>query len=105
MRASDVFDVLVSCADFDTFKEIMLAHKGQREGSGIQLTVTVPSKNYFTRAARARARLCLDRDADGLEQVGVLALEIHLDEETEGEERPDLNLTIMPASPNRSLAT
>ena len=31
MRASDVFDVLVSCADFETFKDLMLSHKSLRE--------------------------------------------------------------------------
>jgi len=31
MKASDVFDMLVSCADFETFKELMLSHKSMRE--------------------------------------------------------------------------
>jgi hypothetical protein len=31
MKASDVFDILVSCADFETFKELMLSHKSMRE--------------------------------------------------------------------------
>ncbi|EKX54011.1 hypothetical protein GUITHDRAFT_100262 [Guillardia theta CCMP2712] len=37
MRSSDVFDVLVSCADFTTFKELMLAHKTEMNGVGPQL--------------------------------------------------------------------
>lgn len=41
MQGTDVFDMLVSFADFDTFKEIMLAHKHEREGSGVSLTVGV----------------------------------------------------------------
>ena len=31
MKASDVFDMLVSCADFETFKDLMLSHKSMRE--------------------------------------------------------------------------
>mmetsp|Transcript_53184 Transcript_53184/g.77943 ORF Transcript_53184/g.77943 Transcript_53184/m.77943 type:complete len:221 (-) Transcript_53184:8-670(-) len=75
MKASDVFDVLVSCADFETFKELMLAHKTERDGGGVQL--------------------CVD----------VRALTVHVDEQEDGEERPDLdlNLNITPvASPKRS---
>mmetsp|Transcript_35161 Transcript_35161/g.54945 ORF Transcript_35161/g.54945 Transcript_35161/m.54945 type:complete len:227 (+) Transcript_35161:127-807(+) len=68
MRSSDVFDMLVSCADFDTFKEIMLSYKQQREGGGIQL------------------------------HVGVMPLELHTDEQEDGEERPDLILSISPVS-------
>mmetsp|Transcript_5033 Transcript_5033/g.11437 ORF Transcript_5033/g.11437 Transcript_5033/m.11437 type:complete len:231 (+) Transcript_5033:30-722(+) len=75
MRASDVFDVLVSCTDFETFKEIMLSHKSQKNGSGIQL------------------------------MVNIRPLAIHTDEETEGEARPDLTLSITPvSSPKRPLA-
>jgi len=71
MQCSDVFDMLVSCADFETFKELMLSHKMEREGGGIQLC------------------------------VNVRALTVHADEQEDGEERPDLNLDITPvASPS-----
>jgi len=77
MKASDVFDMLVSCADFETFKELMLSHKSEREGGGIQLC------------------------------VNVTPLTVHVDEQEDGEARPDLdlNLNITPAaSPKRSAA-
>lgn len=71
MKESDVFDMLVSCADFETFKDLMLSHKMQRDGGGIQLC------------------------------VNVTPLTVHVDEQEDGEERPDLNLNITPvASPN-----
>ena len=41
MQESDVFDMLVACADFETFKELMLSHKLAKEGGGISLTVNV----------------------------------------------------------------
>eukprot|EP00961_Rhodomonas_salina_P272114 3677257-Rhodomonas_salina.2 len=73
MNASDVFDMLVSCSDFETFKEIMLSHKYQREGGGVQL------------------------------QLDVRMVHVHKEEQEEGEERPDLNLDILPVpSPNRA---
>lgn len=71
MQESDVFDMLVSCADFETFKELMLSHKLEKEGGGISLT------------------------------VNVRPLAVHIDEQEDGEARPDLNLDITPvASPN-----
>lgn len=75
MRASDVFDVLVSCADFETFKDLMLSHKSLREGGGVQLS------------------------------VNVTPLTVHTDEQEDGDARPDLNLRITPvASPKRNAA-
>eukprot|EP00802_Teleaulax_amphioxeia_P022306 Tamp_22740.p1 GENE.Tamp_22740~~Tamp_22740.p1 ORF type:complete len:218 (+),score=77.93 Tamp_22740:89-742(+) len=72
MKASDVFDMLVSCADFETFKDLMLSHKSMREGGGVQLC------------------------------VNVTPLTVHVDEQEDGEARPDLNLHISPVpSPKR----
>lgn len=67
MRSSDVFDVLVkpppplprprlfshaldqvSCADFTTFKELMLAHKTEMNGVGPQLKLDVRPVSFFS---------------------------------------------------------
>jgi len=68
MQSTDVFDMLVSFADFDTFKEIMLSHKHQREGKGVNLSV----------------------------EISTVAL--HHNEQEDGDEVPDLNLSITPMS-------
>mmetsp|Transcript_3630 Transcript_3630/g.12893 ORF Transcript_3630/g.12893 Transcript_3630/m.12893 type:complete len:148 (-) Transcript_3630:1314-1757(-) len=72
MRSSDVFDVLVSCADFTTFKELMLAHKTEMNGVGPQLKLDVRPVSFFS------------------------------DEQLDGEEMPDLNLCITPLRPKGS---
>uniref|UniRef100_A0A6U4NUG4 ADP-ribosylation factor-like protein 2-binding protein n=1 Tax=Hemiselmis andersenii TaxID=464988 RepID=A0A6U4NUG4_HEMAN len=74
MQSTDVFDMLVSFADFDTFKDIMLSHKHQRHGGSVQLAVNVS-------------------------QVA-----IHRDEQEDGEEFPDLNLDITPVPSPKKIA-
>eukprot|EP00440_Ansanella_granifera_P042444 gb/GFBE01046014.1/.p1 GENE.gb/GFBE01046014.1/~~gb/GFBE01046014.1/.p1 ORF type:complete len:221 (+),score=72.32 gb/GFBE01046014.1/:1-663(+) len=67
---SAVFDLLVSCGDFMTFKQQMLAAKdGEKESLA----------------------------------VGGHAAQIHVDEDEEGEARPDLDsfLTVSPATPSK----
>mmetsp|Transcript_24485 Transcript_24485/g.47621 ORF Transcript_24485/g.47621 Transcript_24485/m.47621 type:complete len:220 (+) Transcript_24485:24-683(+) len=74
MQSTDVFDMLVSFADFDTFKDIMLAHKHQRHGGSVQLA------------------------------VNVMQVPIHRDEQEDGEEFPDLNLDITPVPSPKKIA-
>jgi ADP-ribosylation factor 2-binding protein len=69
---SEVFDLLLSLGDFETFKEVMLSYKEE-----------------------------LSQDASSSMQIHCSAMRLYSEEQEDGDERPDLDfgLTISPVGP------
>eukprot|EP00775_Hariotina_reticulata_P003192 gene3192-3470_t len=77
---AEVFDLLTSIGDFDTFKSIMLAYKDEQQRGGELL------------------------------QLQCCAMELHGEEQEEGDVRPDLDMSlcispILPSSPSMAAVT
>lgn len=71
---ADVFDVLLSLGDFTVFKDIMLSYKASKAG---------------------RCNDDLNLSLDGS------SVSLHMDEQEEGDEYPDLELSISPMHINK----
>ena len=97
-----IMDLLMSTADFLSFKEMMLSHKcmliattpklrsGKAAALGLKDSVGQPSE-------KEKEMKFLEDNVDKI-MVQVAKVEVHEDEQMDGEERSDLNLEIKRAT-------
>ena len=90
---SEVFDLLLSMADFETFRDLMHLYKEEREE---EMETPQPSPDPFTvdsgkgEEVSSPSGLGGKRGKGGL-RVSVQGLKVHSEEQEDGEERPDLD--------------